>query len=140
LGKSRIETRLLHINRILWAFDWQPIRYTSCFVEARYLRIAYAIQFAVTLIAAFEVWVQVGGQGHLDLMPWYSKLLLPAALSLATVKATAAAVHRDRIRNARTSWWLAAALALIATMGILTYYEHLHEEVEEETPAQVDLS
>jgi heme/copper-type cytochrome/quinol oxidase subunit 3 len=109
-------------------------------VEARYLRIAYIIQFVVTLMAVFSVWGQVGGQGHLDLMPWYSKLLLSVALSLATVKATAAAVRRDRIWNPRTSWWLAAALALIATMGVLTYYEHLHEDVDEETPGQVDLS
>jgi hypothetical protein len=109
-------------------------------VEARYLRIAYTIQFVVTWMAVFPVWGQVGGQGHLDLMPWYSKLLLPAALSFATVKATAAAVRRDRIWNAHTSRWLAAALALVATMGILTYYEHLHEEVEDETPAGLDLS
>ena len=109
-------------------------------METRYLRIGYAIQFAVTWMAVFAVWAQVGGQGHLDLMPWYPKLLLPAALSLAAVKATAAAVRRDRIRNARTSCWLAAALALIATMGVLTYYEHLNEEQEEDTPAQVELS
>ena len=98
------------------------------------------MQFAVTWMAVFAVWAQVGGQGHLDLMPWYAKLLLPAALSLAAVKATAAAVRRDRIRNARTSWWLAAALALIAAMGVLTYYEHLNEEQEDEVPAQVELS
>jgi hypothetical protein len=110
-------------------------------VEDRYLRIAYTIQFVVTLIAVFEVWGQVGGQGHLDLMPWYSKLLLAAALSLAAVKATAAAVRRDKTWNAHTSWWVAAALALIATMGVLTYYEHLHEPMdEEEAPARVDLS
>jgi len=110
------------------------------FVEARYIRIAYAIQFVVTWMAIFPIWGQVGGQAHLDLMPWYSKLLLPVALSLAIVKATAAAVRRDRIWNAHTSRWLAAALALIAAMGTLTYYEHLHEEVEEETPGRVDLS
>ena len=109
-------------------------------IESRYLRIAYAIQFVVTWMSVYTIWSQVGGQGHLDLMPWYSKLLLPAALSLAAVKATAAAVRRDRIWNARTSRWLAAALALIATMGLLTYYEHLHEDPEEETPGQVDLS
>src|SRR5258708_39796326 len=91
-------------------------------------------------MAALAVWAQVGGQGHLDLMSWYSKLLLPAALSLTAVKATAAAVRRDRIRNAHTFCWLAAALALIAAMGVLTYYEHLNEEPEEETPAQVELS
>ena len=109
-------------------------------MESRYLRIAYAIQFVVTWMAVLTIWSQVGGQGHLDLMPWYSKLLLPAALSLAAVKATAAAVRRDRIWNARTSRWLAAALALIATMGLLTYYEHLHEDADEAPPGQVDLS
>jgi len=111
-------------------------------VEDRYLRIAYAVQFAVTLIAIFDLWGQAGGQGHLDLMPWYAKLLLPAALSLATVKATAAAVRRDKIWNRVTSGWLAAALALIVAMGILTYYEHLHEpaDSDEEPPARVDIS
>src|SRR5262249_29465805 len=102
--------------------------------------IAYTIQFVVTWMSVFPIWGQVGGQGHLDLMPWYSKLLLPAALSLATVNATAAAVRRDRFWNAHTSGWLAAALALIATMGILTYSEHVPEEVEEEPPAGLELS
>ena len=59
-------------------------------MESRFLRIAYAIQFVVTLMAIFEVWAQVGGQGHLDLIPWYYKLVPACALSLATVKATAA--------------------------------------------------
>jgi heme/copper-type cytochrome/quinol oxidase subunit 3 len=111
-------------------------------VEARYLRIAYAIQFAVALVAVSEVWAEVGGQAHLDLIPWYAKLLLITALSLATVKATAAAVRRDKFWNTGTSRWLAAALALIAAMGILTYYEHLHEPVDEdeEPPTRVDIS
>jgi hypothetical protein len=40
------------------------LRYTSYFVEARYLRIAYAIQFVVRWMAVFAVWGQVGGQGR----------------------------------------------------------------------------
>jgi len=108
-------------------------------VEARYLRIAYAIQFVVTLMAIFEVWGQVGGQGHLDLMPWYAKLLLSAALSLATVKATAAAVEGDRFWAGRR--WLAAVLAVATAMAVLTWYEHLHEPAddEDEPPAKVDI-
>jgi hypothetical protein len=88
------------------------------------------------------VWAQVGGQGHLDLMPWYSKLLLAGGFSYAAVKATMAAVRRDRFRNRGTIGWLAAALALMVTMGVLTYYEHLHEPAddEEEPPARVDIS
>jgi 4-amino-4-deoxy-L-arabinose transferase-like glycosyltransferase len=108
--------------------------------QSRFLRIAYTVQFLFTLVATFDVWAQVGGQGHLDLMPWYWKLILPSALSLATVRATAAAVHRDRLGNRRTSVWLSAALILAIVMGLLTYYEHLHEPPDEgdESPAQIN--
>jgi len=111
-------------------------------MESRFLRIAYAIQFVITLIATFEVWAQIGGQGHLDLMPWYWKLLLAAGFSLATVKATVAAVERDRFWNSRTSAWLAVALLLSIVMGFLTYYEHLHEPPDEgdESPSQITLT
>ena len=40
------------------------------------LRLAYITQFLVALIAIFVFWAQVGGQGHLDLLPWYVKLAL----------------------------------------------------------------
>jgi heme/copper-type cytochrome/quinol oxidase subunit 3 len=111
-------------------------------MEARFFRIAYAVQFLLTLMATFEVWAQVGGQGHLDLMPWYYKLLLAFLLSLATVKATAAAVRADRFWNRWTSAWLLMILALIVAMGLLTYYEHLHEPADEgdETPSQIHLA
>ena len=111
-------------------------------MESRYLRIAYAVQFVVTLICTFEVWSQVGGQGHLDLMLWYYKLLLACSLSLAAVKATAAAVDTDRFWNRWTSAWLAIILALIVGMGLLTYYEHLHEPSDEgdEPPSQIHLT
>src|ERR1700730_5961660 len=110
-------------------------------MESRFLRIAYALQFVVTLMVTFEVWSQVGGQSHLDLMPWHWKLLPGAALSLATVKDTAAAVNIDRFWNKWTLAWLVLALALIVAMGILTYYEHLHEPDDEgdEPPAQIHL-
>jgi len=108
-------------------------------MESRFLRIAYALQFVITLMSTFEVWAQVGGQSHLDLIPWHWKLLLACALSLATVKATAAAVRRDKFWNRPTFAWLVIGLALIVTMGVLTYYEHLHEPADEgdEPPAQI---
>jgi hypothetical protein len=110
-------------------------------MESRFLRIAYAVQFVVTLMSTFEVWAQVGGQGHLDLMPWYWKLLLTCSLSLAAVRATIAAVNCDKFWNVWTSAWLAIALALIVTMGLVTYYAHLHEPPDEgdEPPAQIHL-
>jgi hypothetical protein len=108
-------------------------------MDSRFLRIAYAVQLVVTMMAVFQVWAQVGGQGHLDLMPWYAKLLLALGVSFAGVKATAAAVDQDKLRNMRTVLWLSAALALLLAMGALTYYEHLHEPTddEEDTPPQI---
>jgi len=108
-------------------------------MESRYLRIAYAVQFVVTLMAVFEVWGQVGGQSHLDLAPWYAKLLLAAGVAFAGVRATAAAVERDKFRNRRTMIWLASALALMIGMGALSYYEHLHEPTgeDEDSSSQV---
>src|SRR5450755_3999567 len=108
-------------------------------MDSRYLRIAYAVQFLLTIMAVFEVWGQVGGQNHLDLMPWYAKLLLAVGLSLAAVKATAAAVESDKFRNKRTVLWLSAVLAVMIAMGAITYYEHLHEPTddEEDPPPQV---
>jgi len=108
-------------------------------MENRYVRIAYAALFIVTCMAVFEIWGQVGGQGHLDLMPWYAKLLLDGALSLAVVKATAAAVRRDKFWNRGTAGWLAVAAVLMIAMGLLAYYEHLHEptDEDEDPPARV---
>jgi len=42
------------------------------------LRLAYATQYLIAVIAVFVLWSQVGGQSHLDLMPWYVKLGLGA--------------------------------------------------------------
>jgi hypothetical protein len=33
------------------------------------LRLAYTTLYLIAIIAVFVVWSQVGGQGHLDLMP-----------------------------------------------------------------------
>ena len=40
------------------------------------LRLAYTTQFLLALLAIFVVWSEIGGQSHLDLMPWYLKLVL----------------------------------------------------------------
>ena len=44
------------------------------------LRLAYTTQFLIALIAVFVLWSQVGGQSHIDLMPWYFKLGLGVLL------------------------------------------------------------
>ncbi len=94
-------------------------------------RLVYVAEFLLPLVAVLMLWSQAGGQGHLDLMPWYAKLILSLSISLAVVGGTWAAVHGDRAWNGRTLLWAAAALLLAAGMAALTYYYHLHEEDEE---------
>jgi hypothetical protein len=91
------------------------------------LRLLYAIEFLIALIATYTVWSQVGGQYHLDLMAWYWKLGLGAGIAFAAVKATAAAVKSERTWNARTLRWISIILALSLVCGAVTYYYHLNE-------------
>jgi len=96
------------------------------------LRLFYAIEFLVALIATYTAWSQVGGQGHLDMMAWYWKALLGFGIAYATVKATAAAVNQPRAWNSRVLKWLSLILALALACGAVTYYYHLNEPPDEE--------
>jgi hypothetical protein len=96
------------------------------------LRLAYSTQFLIALIAVFVLWSQVGGQSHLELMPWYLKLGLGAGAAFATVKATAAAVaQKDRPWSGPTLKWVGIVLALLVGCGMASYYYHLYGETDE---------
>ena len=92
------------------------------------LRLAYATQFLIALIAIYVLWSQVGGQSHLDLMPWYVKLALGAGAALSVVKATAAAVSQERTWNGGTLKWFGILLVLLLGCGLASYYCHLYLE------------
>jgi heme/copper-type cytochrome/quinol oxidase subunit 3 len=94
------------------------------------LRIAYVCEFLLALLAITVVWGQVGGQDHLDLMPWYDKLVLTFALALVTVLGTVAAVSRERAWNGTVIACLAIAILIACAMGAVTYYYHVHEDEE----------
>jgi hypothetical protein len=96
------------------------------------LRLAYVSEFLLALIAALMLWSQVGGQGHLDLMPWYDKLGLSVALALVTVLGTMSAVAHERAWNARTFAFLLMALLIAGAMAAVTYYYHVHEDDDDE--------
>ncbi|HEY4361692.1 MAG TPA: hypothetical protein VGN17_12010 [Bryobacteraceae bacterium] len=93
-----------------------------------FLRLAYVSEFLLALLAIFELWSQVGGQGHLDLMPWYTKLAFGVGLALVTVAGTAASVGHSDPWNAKTIACLILGLMLAIGMAAATYYYHLHEE------------
>jgi hypothetical protein len=96
------------------------------------LRLAYMAEFLLALVSIVELWSQTGGQGHLDLMPWYTKLLLTLGMALVVVAGTAAAVSHERAWNAKTFACLLLALMLAGGMAAVTYYYHLHENDESE--------
>jgi hypothetical protein len=98
-----------------------------------FARTLYIIEFFVALLAIFTMWSQVGGQNHLDLMPWYLKLVLVVGAAAAAVKATAAGAFRGTIL------WIVVVVLLAAIMGLLTYYYHLTEAADEEESQEIAL-
>jgi Kef-type K+ transport system membrane component KefB len=102
-------------------------------MSTAWLRLAYACEFLLAIIAVFALWSQVGGQGHLDLMPWYWKLSLGCGMSLATVGLTDAIATHAQIANRRSLVWAALILILATAMAAVTAYYHLHEPLDEPT-------
>jgi len=91
------------------------------------LRLAFTMEFLVAQVAIFETWSMAGGQGHLDLMPWYAKLGYVLGLSLVIVIGTMSAMAHESAWNAKTIACLILALLIAGGMGATTYYYHLHE-------------
>jgi len=100
------------------------------------LRLAYATQFLLAIIAVFVLWSEVGGQTHLDLMPWFLKLGLGGGAAFAVVKATAAAVTGQPAWNGRTLKWVGILLALLICCGLSSYYVHVYGEQDEDDQNQ----
>jgi hypothetical protein len=96
------------------------------------LRLAYASQFLIAVMAVFTLWAQVGGQNHLDLMPWWIKLGLGAGTAFAVVKATIASVSREPAWNSGTLKWFGITLALLVGCGLTSYYFHVYGEDDEQ--------
>jgi len=96
------------------------------------LRLAYATLFLIAVIAVFVLWSQVGGQAHLDLVPWYLKLVLGSGAAFAFVKAAAAAASHETAWNGRCLRWSGIFLVLLLGCGLASYYAHLYYEDEDD--------
>jgi hypothetical protein len=108
-------------------------------VDKRLIRLAYAIEYPIALIAFFTLWSQAAGQGHLDLIYWYWKAAIGLAAALACVKATQSVFEGERAWTGRTVGWLSVVAALMLVAGLVTYYAHIYYEEqdsdEEDQPA-----
>jgi hypothetical protein len=96
-----------------------------------WLRLAYAVEFFMALIATISVWSEIGGEGHLDLMPWYLKLFLIVGLAWCCVRFTAGLVEQQQVWTRRTISWFAAIILFCIAMGAITFYYHLHEQQDD---------
>ena len=86
-------------------------------IAPHWLRLGLAVEFLVALIAVTVTWEEIGGQGHLDLMPWYLKLAMIGGFCWAFVRFSAALARPGKWRNWRSLGWLCAVFALLAAMG-----------------------
>ncbi len=93
---------------------------------------AYVVEFLAAVMVTLYAWGEIGGQGHMDLIPWYWKLVLPVGFSLGTVLATHSMVESDTAWNPRSFRWFLLVAVLAVAMGSLTYYYHSQEPVEDQ--------
>jgi hypothetical protein len=86
----------------------------------------------IAVMAVLTLWSQIGGQGHLDLMPWYLKLGLTMAMALITVMGTMAAISHPDPWNAKAIAFVILGLLIACGMAAASYYYHVHENDEDE--------
>ena len=91
------------------------------------IRLLYALEYLIALLAILNLWAEAGGASHMDLISWYTKLGLTLGLATAIVLATAAAVAGERAWNVRSIGWSLVSLVFICAMGAASYYAHIHE-------------
>lgn len=95
------------------------------------LRLVYAFEFLIALVAIFTAWPEIGGQAALDLMHWAWKLGLSVALAATFVAYTAAVVSEESIWTIRSARWLAAMVAVTLAIAGITYFYVLQEDTVE---------
>ncbi|HTU46027.1 MAG TPA: hypothetical protein VMF91_13245 [Bryobacteraceae bacterium] len=95
------------------------------------LRLIYAFEFLIALVAIFTAWSEIGGQAALDLMHWGWKLGLSVGLASATVAYTAAVVSEESPWTLRSARWLTAIVLLVLGIGVVTYFYVLQEDSSE---------
>jgi hypothetical protein len=105
-------------------------------MPSHFPRLLYALEFLLAVVSILELWSQAGGQGHLDMIPWYAKLGFTLGLAAATVMATVSAVAHERAWNAKTIACLVLAFILAGGMAAATYYAHVHENDDADSEAE----
>ncbi len=104
------------------------------------IRVAYMLEFLVALPAVLTFWTEIGGAGHMDFVPWYTKFVLTLGASTAIVLSTRAAVEAERALNAQSLGWALVVVLLAIGMAAATYYVHVHEPDDPDSPDPAPLA
>jgi hypothetical protein len=104
----------------------------------RFLRPLLIVEFLIAVEAIFTVWSEVGGQYHLDLMFWPWKLGIGAACAGLIVAITANLAQNDGRITRRALWFCSLLIAVFITAGVVTYYYHVNEPVDQQDDDQDD--
>jgi hypothetical protein len=92
------------------------------------LRVVYAFEFLIAMMAIFTSWSEIGGQSALDLMNWGWKLGFSLVLAGSIVGLTAAFASSPSFWTLRSARWLTAIVLTIVAMGVVTYFYSLQED------------
>ena len=112
--------------------DEKPVAAPAWVIPNRaWLRLAYIFEFWLALLVVFTAWSQVGGQGHMDLIAWYIKLVCTIAWAWSAVKMTRGIVENARAWNGSTVRWFLAVVAISTIIAGITYWYHLHEVTDD---------
>ena len=95
------------------------------------VRLVYVCEYLLALVAVFTAWSEIGGQAALDVMPWFWKFGLGAALAAAIVAYSGAIASQDSLWTLRSARWLTAIGILLLAIGVVTYYYVLEEDTVE---------
>jgi hypothetical protein len=92
------------------------------------LRLVYAFEFLIAMMAIFTSWSEIGGQSALDLMNWGWKFGFSFLLASSIVAFTASIVASQSFWTLRSARWLSAIVLIIVGMGVVTYFYSLQED------------
>jgi hypothetical protein len=92
------------------------------------LRLVYAFEFLIAMMAIFTSWSEIGGQSALDLMNWGWKLGFSLVLAGAIVAFTASVASSESFWTMRSARWMTAIVLTLVAMGIVTYFYSLQED------------
>ncbi len=109
-------------------------------MSPRLLRLVYACEFLLALIAIFTAWSEIGGQATLDLMFWGWKFGFSVALAAVFVAYTSALLREESTWNLRSARWFTAMILLVMAMGAVTYFYSLQVDAgdsDETAPTSV---